>query len=337
MGHAPTPVPEDAIAPRFHRGWAVTAGCFFIAIFAWGTVFCGHGFYIASLTRLHGWSTSSVSGAISLFWVVGIPMTVIKGSLIDRFGPRVVMAVSGTLVGISVLLLGQASALWHIYVAFVIMALGYPAVGAVGISATLSPWFDRNLGVAVSFALTGASVGAMVMVPVITRISVAEGFPFAATAAGLSIIIVTIPVAALVIARPPGAMDVVVAPALGHFRATAAIPAFRVIALASGLSLAAQVGFLSHQIPIREERLSQTNAADAVAVTAAAGIIGRFGLGFLAARFDLRWIAAALAGATLVRGRRLRQDLWPAGPVPVSVSGAGAGPERRDPRLCRGL
>lgn len=300
MDHVTSTSAEDAIAPRFHRGWAVTAGCFFIAIFAWGTVFYGHGFYIASLTRLHGWSTSSVSFAITLFWVVGIPMTVITGSLIDRLGPRAVMAVGGTLVGISVLMLGQASELWHIYIAFVVMALGYPAVGAVGISATLSPWFDRNLGVAMSFALTGASVGAMVMVPVITRIAVAEGFPFAATAAGLSIIIVTIPVAALVIARPPGVVDVAAAPALGHFRATAAMPAFWVIALASGLSLAAQVGFLSHQIPILEERLTRTSAADAVAVTAAAGIIGRFGLGFLAARFDLRWIAAISYGVQAI-------------------------------------
>ena len=56
------PLPTRLHAPRFHRGWAVTAGCFLIAIFAWGTVFYGHGFYISSLTRLHGWSTSAVSG-----------------------------------------------------------------------------------------------------------------------------------------------------------------------------------------------------------------------------------------------------------------------------------
>lgn len=292
------PLPEHVHAPRFHRGWAVTAGCFLIAIFAWGTVFYGHGFYISSLTRLHGWSTSAVSGAVTLFWVVGIPMTVITGGMIDRFGPRAVMAAGGTLVGISVLLLGQASELWHIYAAFVVMALGYPAVGAVGISATLGPWFDRNLGMAMSFALTGASVGAMVMVPVVTRIAVAEGFTFAATAAGLSIIIVTLPVAALVIARPPGAAETAASatPALRHLGTTARIPAFWVIVLATGLSLAAQVGFLSHQIPVLEERLTRTAAADAVAVTAAAGIIGRFGLGFFAARFDLRWIAAVSYG-----------------------------------------
>ncbi|MDF1731813.1 MAG: MFS transporter [Minwuia sp.] len=291
-------MPKHVHAPRFHRGWAVTAGCFLIAIFAWGTVFYGHGFYISSLTRLHGWSTSAVSGAVTLFWVVGIPMTVITGGMIDRFGPRAVMAAGGTLVGISVLLLGQASELWHIYAAFVVMALGYPAVGAVGISATLGPWFDRNLGMAMSFALTGASVGAMVMVPVVTRIAVAEGFTFAATAAGLSIIIVTLPVAALVIARPPGAAEKAASatPALRHLGTTARIPAFWVIVLATGLSLAAQVGFLSHQIPVLEERLTRTAAADAVAVTAAAGIIGRFGLGFFAARFDLRWIAGVSYG-----------------------------------------
>ena len=77
------PLPARVHAPRFHRGWAVTAGCFLIAIFAWGTVFYGRGFYIASLTRRHGGSTSAVSGAVTLFWVVGIPMTVITGGIID--------------------------------------------------------------------------------------------------------------------------------------------------------------------------------------------------------------------------------------------------------------
>lgn len=276
---------------RPHRGWAVTAACFLMAIFAWGTVFYGHSFYISQLTAAHGWPTGAISGAVTLFWIIGIPMTVTVGSLIDRFGPRPVTAAGAVLVGTSVIALGHVEALWQAYLAFAVMALGYPALGVVGISATLGPWFGRGLGIAMSFALTGASVGAMVTLPVVARIAEARGFAFAATAAGLSMLVIVVPLCLFAMARPSGHGAAQPTPIFAHFRLALRQPAFWVIAVGTGLSLMAQVGFLSHQIPILEERLSRTGAADAVALTAAAGVVGRFGLGFLAARVDLRLIA----------------------------------------------
>ncbi|WP_417518971.1 MFS transporter [Minwuia sp.] len=276
-----------------HRGWVVTGVCFLMAVFGWGTVFYGHSLYMSALKLEHGWTTGQISGAITFFWIVGIPMTVTIGSLIDRFGPRLVTATGALLVGTSVIGLGQVQALWHVYACFALMAIGYPAVGAVGISATLGAWFDKGLGIAMSFALTGASVGAMLIVPAMARITETDGFGQAALIMGGVTMAVVAPLCLLFMSRP--IVDTMVPqtsiPALKHLGATARMPMFWVIALASGISLAAQVGYLSHQIPILEERLSRTDAADAVAITAAAGIIGRFGLGFLAERFDLRAIA----------------------------------------------
>jgi len=277
-----------------HRGWLVTGCCFLMALFGWGTVFYGHSLYISALTARHGWSNADVSWAITFFWIVGIPMTLIIGGLIDRFGPRLVTMFGGLCVGSSVIGLGQVTELWQAYACFGLMALGYPAIGAVGISATLGAWFERGLSVAMSFALTGASVGAMLIVPRMARLTEAHGFDHATLMMGGLTIAVVVPLTFLFMRRPANA-----APpqaegfsALSHIGTTARKPVFWIIALASGFSLAAQVGFLSHQIPILEERLSTTDAADAVALTAAAGIIGRFGVGFLAERFDLRWIAA---------------------------------------------
>ncbi|WP_416899578.1 MAG: MFS transporter [Minwuia sp.] len=276
-----------------HRGWLVTACCFFMAIFGWGTVFYGHSLYMSALKLEHGWTTGQISGAISFFWIVGIPMTVTVGGLIDRFGPRLVTATGAILVGSSVIGLGQVTALWQAYLCFAVMAIGYPAVGAVGISATLGAWFDKGLSVAMSFALTGASVGAMLVVPAMARIAEAQGFSQATLVMGGLTVAVVAPLCLIFMSRPVADTVVPTAsvPALKHLKATAGMPVFWIIVAASGISLAAQVGFLSHQIPILEERLSRTDAADAVAVTAAAGVIGRFGLGFLAERYDLRAVA----------------------------------------------
>lgn len=277
-----------------HRGWLITACCFVMAVLGWGTVFYGHGLYISALKDAHGWSTAQISGAISFFWIVGIPMTVTVGGLIDRFGPRLVTATGAMLVGASVIGLGQVTELWQAYACFALMAIGYPAVGAVGISATLGAWFDRGLSVAMSFALTGASVGAMLVVPLMARITEADGFGAATLIMGGITVAGIAPMCLLLMGRPAAIASQTAGPGISAFRhlgATARQPTFWIIVAASGISLAAQVGYLSHQIPILEERLSRTDAADAVAVTAAAGIIGRFGLGFLAERYDLRWVA----------------------------------------------
>lgn len=282
----------DGASAGPRRGWVVTGCCFLMAIFGWGTVFYGHGLYLSALKADHGWSTSQISGAISFFWIVGIPMTLTVGALIDRFGPRLVTATGAALVGASVIGLGQVSELWHVYLCFAVMALGYPAVGAVGISATLSGWFERRLSVAMSFALTGASVGAMIVVPLMARMTAADGFPHAATVMGGLTIAVVVPLTLTFMRRAPAAPSAGGGlTALAHIGATARSPLFWTITAASCISLMAQVGFLAHQIPILEERLSRTGAADAVAVTAAAGVIGRFGVGFLAERIDLRLVA----------------------------------------------
>lgn len=290
MSDAAPPLQGHSSGSR--RGWVVTACCFLMAIFGWGTVFYGHGLYISALKAEHGWSTAQISGAITFFWVVGTPMTLTVGALIDRFGPRLVTAAGSGFVGASVIGLGQVSELWHVYLCFAVMALGYPAVGALGISATLSGWFERRLPVAMSFALTGASVGAMVVVPLMARMTASDGFTHAATVMGGLTIAVVVPMTLIFMSRPatapPAAGGIT---ALAHIGATARSRLFWTITAASCISLMAQVGFLAHQIPILEERLSRTAAADAVAVTAAAGIIGRFGVGFLAERFDLRLVA----------------------------------------------
>jgi MFS family permease len=45
------------------------------------------------------------------------------------------------------------------------MGLGYATMSVIGPSATIAPWFEKHQGRAVAMALTGASVGAMVVVP----------------------------------------------------------------------------------------------------------------------------------------------------------------------------
>jgi cyanate permease len=137
----------------------VVAVCFVMATFAWGTVFYGHSVYMDALIRAHGWSTSLISTAVLVFWIASLPGTIGVGLMIDRRGPALVVALGAISVGCALIGLGRISEPWQMFVVYALMGIGYPAVGAAAISATLAPWFDRNFGAALGVALTGASLG----------------------------------------------------------------------------------------------------------------------------------------------------------------------------------
>jgi MFS family permease len=284
-----------------YRGWWATCAAFFMAFFAWGTIFYGNGFYIRVLSQEHGWPIASLSVAVGFSYFVGIPATLVIGRIIDRFGTRWI-AVTGTLLlagGITTL--AHVDAIWQVMAAYILIGIGYPCMATITVSSTLIPWFQRRLGLALGLALTGASIGGMSIVPIMAMVT--ERFDFATAAGGtsLAILVITLPLVLLMV-RQPRAGEVMkteaVAPKLaagenqktsyGQFLRNFS---FWRITIGSSLALAAQVGFLTHQISALEESLGITAAAFAVSVTAGSAIFGRFALGWSASRTPLYLLA----------------------------------------------
>ena len=277
---------------KLHYGWVVTFVCFMVAFFAWGAVFWGHSFYISVLNEQHGWSRVSLSWAVTTFWIAGLPMTVVVGGMIDRYGSRKIMMAGAALTGICVALLGEVTELWQVFAVYIVMAWAYPAIGAVGISSTLVKWFSKDLSVAMSVALTGSSMGAVILVPAMSELEVAFDFQFAIRVIAGTILFVALPLIALFLKEPESHNPAPPEPLFPYIRTTFSNPAFRVIAWAAGLSLAAQVGYIMHQIPILEVHMGRELASTAVAFSALCGITGRFVVGYLSRTMDLRILAA---------------------------------------------
>lgn len=61
-----------------------------------------------------------------------------------------------------------------------------------------------------TWALTGASVGGMVLVPILVALVQRRGFRFASSAAGLSMLLIGLPLVLFVIRGRPGAHEVAV-------------------------------------------------------------------------------------------------------------------------------
>ncbi len=279
-----------------YRGWWITGVCFIMAFFAWGTVFYGHGFYIQHLTESKGWPTATLSLGVGLGYLAGIPATIVIGRLIDRFGSRWIAVAGAVGIAAGITAIGQVREIWQLIPVYLLLGAAYPAMATATISGSLLPWFNRRLGLALSLALTGASIGGASLVPALVFASQSIGFAAAMAATGGLIALIVIPLV-LIFFRPRTVSAATVAPAPDRpsamgTRAYLLSPQFWRITLAASLGLGAQVGFLTHQIPALESSLGVAGAAFAVSVTALAAIAGRFLLGALSARYPLNWLAA---------------------------------------------
>jgi len=289
----------------------VVAFCFLAAVFTWGLGVFGSSVYLHEVTKARGWSVSLVSAGITVFYLAAALVLPAVGAAIDRRGSRSVIAGGAVLLALGVGAMGHVAAPWQLYAAFVCMGLGYATMSVIGLSATIAPWFEKYQGRAVAMALTGASVGAMVVVPLVALSIARHGFPATTTGAAAVAAITLVPLAVVVLRyRGPAELglgrDGAASPeARAGAGAAAAAPAWtraealRSLALWSvavgfALGLTAQVGFFTHQVKLAEPVLGATGAGWLVGVTGLAGLLGRLLLAWIADRIALRGYAAAI-------------------------------------------
>ena len=289
----------------------MVAFCFLAAVFTWGLGVFGASVYLHEVTKARGWSVSLVSAGITVFYLTAALVLPAVGAAIDRRGSRLVIAGGAILLALGVAAMGHVAAPWQLHAAFVCMGLGYAAMSVIGLSATIAPWFEKYQGRAVAMALTGASVGAMVVVPLVALSIARHGFPATTTGAAAVAAITLVPLAVVVLRyRGPAELglgrDGAASPeARAGAGAAAAAPAWtraealRSLALWSvavgfALGLTAQVGFFTHQVKLAEPVLGATGAGWLVGVTGLAGLLGRLLLAWIADRIALRGYAAAI-------------------------------------------
>jgi MFS family permease len=243
--------------------WLITAACFWMATLAWGTVFYGNTFFVPALQQEHGWSAATVSSAIALFFWLAIPVTLVFGWIADTFGTRLAVAYSGLAIGGGVAAMGQLTEPWQLYLAYALIATGYPLMATPAISASLVPWFGPKMGLPLSLALSGASLGGAVSVPLMVWASARYGFPASTLTVGLVVAGTIVPLALLILRRPSNAQKPPSAAAETSFTPRQALTTSRFwrIAIAGGLGLGAQVGYLSHQLAIGSDVASVDHAA----------------------------------------------------------------------------
>ena len=160
------------------------------------------GLFFKELQAEFGWSRTLLSGANALaFFMMGV-LAMLGGNLTDRFGPRVVLGVSGVGFGIGYMLLSQVSAPWQMYLLFgTLIGLGLGFHDVVTLS-TIARWFEARRGIMTAIAKVGTALGQMSIPPLTAVLILAFGWKTAMMSLGVAAAILLL-IAALLMQRPP--------------------------------------------------------------------------------------------------------------------------------------
>jgi MFS family permease len=296
-------------AAGLYHGWLIVAAAFLVAVFGWGLGFYGLGIYLVVLRDRHGWPAADIATAITGYYILSATLTFFfAGAAFDRCGARRVVAAGMLAMGAGVMALTVVTRLWHVYLAFAVMSIGCATMTGASISIIVAPWFDRRRGFALSLALNGASMGGLVMAPLLIFLIDWFGFAAALQLAVASMLAVLVPLLAFVMRPrrsrehhwtddPAGSADAPGAypPTATPFNPAATLgdPRFLTIAVPFALGLTAQVGFLTHQVAFLAPMTGTATAGWAVSLTTFAAVVGRLGIGLFVDRVDRRVAAGA--------------------------------------------
>ncbi|MFC2122929.1 MFS transporter [Bacteroidota bacterium] len=157
--------------PRLFYGHIIVAASFAIQWICVGTMFT-YGIFFKHLANEFGWSRATISGASSLAFVFGGLIGIIAGRLNDRFGPKIIIAVSGISLGLGYLLMSQLQAPWHLYLFYgIIVGIGFSGHDVVTLS-TIARWFVRRRGLMTGITKVGTGAGQLIM-PLIASMLIA--------------------------------------------------------------------------------------------------------------------------------------------------------------------
>lgn len=152
---------------RIYYGWIVVATCFWVIVPVAPLLASFSIFQAPILDEFH-WSRGSFAIALSIHLVFGGLAAPFAGGLIDRFGPRRVMPIGAILTALALILMSRSDSLWHLYIAFGLMAAaGSSLLQIVPLTALVTNWFVRYRGAAIGIVSAGNGAGQLALLPFI--------------------------------------------------------------------------------------------------------------------------------------------------------------------------
>ena len=298
-------------------GWRVVNAAFVLAVLGLGFGFYGPPIFLHAVRDARGWSLPLVSTAVTVHFLIGSIVTANLPALYQRFGVPMVTKAGALLLAVGVFGWATAAVPWQLFAATLLSGAGWVTMGIAAVNAIVSPWFARDRPAALAAAYNGANVGGIIFSPLWAAAIGVLGFPIAAAAIGLVMVLVMWVLADRAFARTPNQVglnpdgDGPGAPAWSVSSPTAKpLPGSllwrdrKFIALSTGMSLGlfAQIGLTAHLFSLLLPALGAQQAGLAMGAVTIMAIAGRTLVGLSMPVSADRWFIASASYAVQIVG-----------------------------------
>src|SRR5258708_36077973 len=132
---------------RLFYGWWIVVAAFLNLFFAVGIIFYGFPVFYPALADSLGFTRAQLTQGFLLgFLIAGLPFGLVAGTVIDRIGARWVILTGVGLIGMSLMLMGSMTKLWHYELLCIMEVLGYVLAGPIGNQVLVARWFQARRG-----------------------------------------------------------------------------------------------------------------------------------------------------------------------------------------------
>jgi MFS family permease len=310
-----------AARTRVHRAWWVAAVAF-VALVASAGFRATPGVLILPLQEEFGWSTATVSFAVSVNLLLFGLTAPFAAALMEQFGMRRVVATALCVVAAGSGLTVFMTASWQLVLCWgVLVGLGTGSMALVFAATVANRWFTRSRGLVTGILTAGSATGQLVFLPLVAVLAESSGWRTAAlVVAGSALAVVPLVLLLLadrpadvglepyggpapVGAAPPPAGGAAVA-AVSALRRASRTPAFWLLAGGFAICGASTNGLIAtHFVPAAHDHgMGTTTAAGLLALVGVFDVVGTIASGWLTDRVDSRLLLAwyyALRGLSL--------------------------------------
>ena len=173
--------------------------------------------FVNPIDQKYHWGRAAIQVAFTIFVLTETWLVPIEGYLIDKFGPRIMISMSGVLVAIAWVINSVADSLFLLYLGAAIGGIGAGVIygGSVG---NALKWFPDRRGLAAGLTAAGFGAGSALTVIPIANMIQSSGYESAFLWFGLGQGIVVVIVALFLRAPQPGEVATPAAPAVQQSR-----------------------------------------------------------------------------------------------------------------------
>ncbi len=160
--------------PEFFYGWVILGACFATTTMV-GGLYYSFGIFFTPLLEEFGWSRALVSSVGTVNLLAFAFSSMLFGRLIDRYGPRIILACSAVIIGLGYALCSQVNSIFQLYLFYIIASLGSGPTWVLPTS-IVQRWFVKRRGFTLALVTTGIGFGALIFSPILNHIIYTYGW-----------------------------------------------------------------------------------------------------------------------------------------------------------------